>query len=57
MNNALGKVIDILLVEDSPGDIRLAQEALKESKVRNKLYVAEDGVQAMAFLRRQGKYA
>jgi two-component system, chemotaxis family, response regulator Rcp1 len=51
------KVIDILLVEDNPGDVRLAQEALKESKVRNKLYVVEDGVEAMAFLRRQGKYA
>ena len=52
-----GKVIDILLVEDNPGDVRLAQEALKESKVRNKLYVVEDGVEAMAFLRRQDKYA
>ncbi len=51
------KVVDILLVEDNPGDVRLAQEALKESKVRNKLYVVEDGVEAMAFLRRQGKYA
>ena len=50
-------VIDILLVEDNPGDVRLAQEALKESKVRNQLYVVEDGVEAMAFLRRQGKYA
>ena len=53
----LGKTIDILLVEDSPGDIRLAQEALKESKVRNKLFVVEDGVEAMAFLRQQGKYS
>ncbi len=52
-----GKVIDILLVEDNPGDVRLAQEALKESKIRNKLFVAEDGVEAIAFLRRQGKYA
>jgi len=52
-----GKVIDILLVEDNPGDVRLAQEALKESKVRNKLYVVEDGVEAMAFLRRQGRHA
>lgn len=51
-----GKVVDILLVEDSPGDVRLAQEALKESKMRNKLYVAEDGVEAMAFLRQEGKY-
>ncbi len=57
MNNDAMKVIDILLVEDNPGDARLAHEALKESKVRNKLYVVEDGVEAMAFLRRQGKYA
>ncbi len=57
MDNPVGKAIDILLVEDSPGDIRLAQEALKESKVRNKLFVVEDGVEAMAFLRQQGRYA
>ncbi len=56
MTDSSGKVIDILLVEDNPGDVRLAQEALKESKVRNKLYVVEDGVEAMAFLRREGKY-
>jgi chemotaxis family two-component system response regulator Rcp1 len=57
MVDSTSKVIDILLVEDNPGDVRLAQEALKESKVRNKLFVVEDGVEAMAFLRRQGKYA
>ena len=57
MNEVQGKVIDILLVEDNPGDVRLAQEALKESKVRNKLFVVEDGVEAMAFLRQQGKHA
>jgi len=56
MTDSSGKVIDILLVEDNPGDVRLAQEALRESKVRNKLYVVEDGVEAMAFLRREGKY-
>jgi CheY-like chemotaxis protein len=49
--------IDILLVEDSPGDRRLTEEALKESKVRNRLFCVEDGVEAMAFLRKQGKYA
>jgi CheY-like chemotaxis protein len=53
----VGKPIDILLVEDNPGDARLAQEALKESKVRNKLFVAKDGVAAMDFLRRKGEYA
>lgn len=57
MSDSQGKVIDILLVEDNPGDVVLAQEALKESKVRNKLYVVEDGVEAMAFLRQEGKYA
>jgi two-component system response regulator len=57
MDELLGKVKDILLVEDNPGDVRLAQEALKESKIKNKLFVVEDGVEAMAFLRQQGKYA
>ena len=51
------KIIDILLVEDNQGDVRLAQEALKESKVRNNMIVVEDGVEAMEFLRRRGKYA
>lgn len=56
MSDQAAKVVDILLVEDNPGDVRLAREALKESKVRNKLYVVDDGVEAMAFLRQQGKY-
>ena len=43
--------INILLVEDNPGDARLAVEALKDSKVHNKLFHAEDGVEAMRFLR------
>ena len=51
-----GKPIEILLVEDSPGDVRLAQEALKDSKIVNTLHVVGDGVEAMAFLRREGKY-
>ncbi len=50
------KCVDILLVEDSPADVRLTQEALKEAKVRNHLYVAEDGVEALDFLRRQGRH-
>jgi chemotaxis family two-component system response regulator Rcp1 len=49
--------IEILLVEDNPGDVRLTIEALKEGKVRNNLAVAKDGVDALAFLRRQGSYA
>jgi chemotaxis family two-component system response regulator Rcp1 len=52
----IGKPIEILMVEDNPGDVRLTQEALKEGKVRNNLHVAEDGVEAMALLRREGKY-
>lgn len=50
-------VIEILLVEDNPGDVRLTQEALKEAKVRNSLHVVEDGVAAMDFLFRRGEYA
>jgi chemotaxis family two-component system response regulator Rcp1 len=48
--------IEILLVEDNPGDVRLTKEALKDAKVRNNLHVAMDGVDALAFLRKQGKY-
>jgi CheY-like chemotaxis protein len=50
-----GKPIEILLVEDNPGDVRLTQEVFKESKIRNKLHVVKDGVEAMNFLRRQSK--
>jgi len=58
MGNSLsGKSIDILLVEDNPGDARLAHEALKESKVKNTIYTVEDGVEAMSFLRMEGRYA
>jgi two-component system, chemotaxis family, response regulator Rcp1 len=49
--------IEILLVEDSPADVRLTTEALKEEKIYNNLHVATDGVEAIAFLRREGKYA
>ena len=51
------EAIEILLIEDDPGDVRLTQEALKDSKLRNNLSVAEDGVEALAFLRREGQYA
>ena len=44
-------------MEDNPGDVQLIVEAFKENKLRNKLDVVEDGVEAMAFLRREGKYA
>jgi chemotaxis family two-component system response regulator Rcp1 len=49
--------IEILMVEDNPGDVRLTIEALKEGKVRNNLSTVEDGVEALAFLRREGQYA
>jgi len=50
-------VIDILLVEDNPGDVRLTREALKEGKVTNTLHVVQDGVEALEFLRHEGAYA
>ena len=53
----IGRPIEILLVEDNPGDVRLTVEVLKDVKVHNKLHVARDGMEAMAFLRREGKYA
>lgn len=52
----IGTPIEILLVEDSAGDVRLVQENLKESKVRNTLNVVGDGIEAMAYLRKEGKY-
>ena len=51
------KPIEILLVEDNLADVRLTQEALKEEKLFNNLSVVNDGVEALAFLRREGKYA
>ena len=49
--------VEILLVEDNPGDERLTREALKEGKVYNNLHWVKDGVEAMEFLLRKGKYA
>jgi CheY-like chemotaxis protein len=51
------KPIDILLVEDNPGDARLTREALQLSKVRNALHHARDGEEALEFLRREGRFA
>lgn len=48
--------IEILLVEDNPGDIRLTVEVLKDAKVCNRLSVATDGLEALQFLRREGKH-
>lgn len=49
--------VEVLLVEDNPGDIRLTKEAFREGKVINSLHVVMDGVEAMEFVRREGKYA
>jgi len=49
--------IDILLVEDNEGDAHLTREALKKAKVRNRVHTASDGVEAMEFLHREGKFA
>jgi len=48
--------IEILLVEDSPGDVRLTREALRDAKVQNTLHVVSDGMEAASFLWRQGKH-
>ncbi len=49
--------IKILLVEDNPGDARLAKEALKDGRVCNNLYHVTDGIEAMAFVRQEGEYS
>jgi two-component system, chemotaxis family, response regulator Rcp1 len=48
--------MDVLLVEDSPGDVRLTQEAFRDAKMAIHLHVASDGVEAMAFLQREGAH-
>src|SRR5664280_865989 len=55
MNN--DQPIEILLVEDNPGDVRLTLEVLKDARVRNHMSMVKDGVAAMALLRREGEYA
>ena len=57
VNMADGTPVEILLVEDNPGDVRLTLEIFKEGKLANKIITVEDGVEAMAYLRREGKYA
>jgi len=49
--------IEILLVEDNPGDVRLTREIFKAARIRNLIHTVEDGVEAMEYLRNQGKYA
>jgi chemotaxis family two-component system response regulator Rcp1 len=52
-----GMPIEVLLVEDSPGDVRLTKEVFREANMDIHLHVASDGLEAMAFLRRQGAHA
>ena len=54
---ATPKVIDVLLVEDDPGDVLMTREAFADNKVANRLAVVSDGVSAMEYLRKQGPYA
>ena len=49
--------VEILLVEDNPGDVRLTREALKEGKLTNNLHVAGDGVEGLAYLQKVGKFS
>lgn len=53
----MAKSIDILLVEDNPADVDLTKESLEDAKILNTLHVCMDGMDAMAFLRREGKHA
>ena len=55
--NHIANAIEILLVEDNPGDVRLTEEALKESKLAVSMHTASDGLVALAMLRREGQYA
>jgi len=57
INPMRGEPIEILLVEDSPDDAALTIDALRDGRVQNRITVVEDGVEAMAYLRRQGPYA
>jgi two-component system, chemotaxis family, response regulator Rcp1 len=52
-----GSLLQVLLVEDNPGDVRLTEEAFKDAKVQLEMHVAGDGIEAMEFLRREGKFA
>jgi CheY-like chemotaxis protein len=54
---ATPKVIDVLLVEDDPGDVLMTREAFDDNKVANRLAVVSDGVSAMEYLRKEGQYA
>lgn len=57
MTISRSSMVEILMVEDNPADVRLTKEAFKDAKVLNNIHVAYDGEEAMSFLRREGKYA
>jgi CheY-like chemotaxis protein len=56
-SNSDMRAIEVLMVEDNPGDVRLTREAFKDEKLLVNLHVVEDGEEAIAFLRKKGKYA
>ena len=56
MMTTLNGLIEILMIEDNPGDVRLAQEAFKEARVLNEMHVVSDGIEALSYLRREGQY-
>lgn len=56
-SSCINRALEILLVEDSPGDVRLTQEVLREGQINNHLNVVHDGVEALAFLYHKGQYA
>lgn len=56
MKTKNAKPIEILLVEDNPADVRLTQEGLREAKVNNKMAVVSNGIEALAYLRRENQY-
>lgn len=57
ISQTTGRPIEILLVEDNPGDVRLTREAFQDAKIRNNIHVAVNGIEAMDYLHRAGAYA
>jgi CheY-like chemotaxis protein len=57
MHDDQSEPIEVLLVEDDPGDVLMTREAFEEHKLRNNLHVVSDGVEALSFLRQEGQYA
>ena len=56
-DDAQARMVDVLLVEDDPGDVLMTREAFEHHKIHNQLHVVNDGEQAMQFLRQLGEYA